>query len=302
VKEATVAARVVAAKDASSFDHEMSKLNAALFPSEKKAAWHQQSPEDISKHWKEVSANAMGKGGDELSRKAAFAASPKAHPAAGKAAVKREAAVEQHEQLSAVEQAAAEIEHIKAITEAAFPTMMNAVKNNQKDKISAAQLLAVHKEETNSVFPKRFATQEAKGKTLMAKKLAKVEKAQAELFGRLHGKHESQSTAHGMMKQADAIAMAQHEQIAKQKHMAQLHGYGEVKMHHTGHHAHTMASGPHPKAMGHHKSAGFGRGSDQVTDQGTNIVFQGTSQGGDKYFHNQPAKESKKSTEQEKHH
>jgi len=142
VKEATVAARVVAAKDASSFDREMSKLNSALFPSEKKAAWHHQSPEDISKHWKEVSANAMGKGGDELSRKAAFAASPKAHPAAGKAAVKRETAVEQHEQLSAVEQAAAEIEHIKAITEAAFPTMMKADKTNEKDKISAAQLLA----------------------------------------------------------------------------------------------------------------------------------------------------------------
>ena len=49
--------------------------------------------------------------------------------------------MEQHEQLSAVEQAAAEIEHIKAITEAAFPTMMTAVKN-EKDKISAAQLLA----------------------------------------------------------------------------------------------------------------------------------------------------------------
>jgi hypothetical protein len=165
----------------------------------------------------------------------------------------------------------------------------------------------VHKQETNSVFPKRFAKQEAKGKTLMAKKLAKVEKAQSELFGRLHGKHESKSTARGMMKQVDAIAMAQHEQIAKQKHMAQLHGYGEVKMHHTGHHVHPMASGPHHKVighgrMGHHKSAGFGRGSDQVTDQGTNIVFKGTSQGGDKYFHNQPAKESKKSTEQEKHH
>ena len=57
----------------------------------------------------------------ELSRKAAFEASPNAHPAAGKAAVKQEDVVEQHEQL-------AEKERNKDITEASFPTMLNAAK------------------------------------------------------------------------------------------------------------------------------------------------------------------------------
>jgi len=160
-----------------------------------------------------VSAKAMGKGGDELMRKAAFAGSPRAVPAAGKAAVRANQAVTQKEQLSAAEQASAEIEHIKAVTEASFPTMKKSV----YDKQTSQSLSAATKKETNSVFPKRFATEEAQGKHLMAKKMARVEKAQAELYGNLQKKLKVK----GMMKQLNAVAMAQHR-VAMEEKMARL--------------------------------------------------------------------------------
>jgi len=289
VKEATSAARLVAAKQASSFDASMSKLNAELFPTEEKAVWHHKSPADIRKHWSDVSANAMGKGGDELMRKEAFAASPRAVPAAGKAAVRATQAVTKREQLSAAEQASAEIDHIKAVTEASFPTMKKAIDNKQ----TAASLAAATAKETNSVFPRRFATEEALDKHLMAKKMARVEKAQAELYGNVHKKLKNK----GMMKQMNAVAMAQHR-VAIEEKMARLsaqkqkaiqeqtaskkgaaHNNWLSRKMHTENRAGTTAQVSGEQAVPSASSGRKSLSSDfEVPSDGTNIAFRGASQ------------------------
>jgi hypothetical protein len=306
VKEETVAARLVAAKQATSFDSEMAHLNAELFPTEKKAAWHHHSPAAIRRHWSDVSAATMGTGGDELMRKAAFATSPKVVPAAvSKAAVRANKAVSKKEALSAAEQASAEIEHIKAVTEAAFPTMKKAVDEKQ----TANEMAAKAASETNKVFPKRFAKQEAKGKHLMAKELARVQAAQKELYGKV----QARLKVKGMMKQANRVAMAQHR-IAQEERAARLTAQKQKRMMHQ--HGASMASDGKPKkvlpnnwmtrkmqgqknkehkhgpAAGHHAGkppASGGRkpiSSDfAVPSDGTNVAFLGASQAGDKWFH-----------------
>ena len=307
----------MAAKEASSFDSEMSKLNAELFPTETKAVWHHKSPADIRKHWQQVSASTMGKGGDELARKAAFASSPKAIPAAGKSAVKRSLAVNHKEALTAAEQAASEIEHIKALTEATFPTMKKAVDEKQ----TAAQMAAVHSKETNSVFPARFAKQEKQGKTLMAKKLARVAKAQAELFGRVASrKAGSHAKLGGIIKEANAVAAAQHRvaqeekkarMLQKQKNLAKAqaaHGPGASK----GAAGHKylpnwmgQKKGPAGKGQAQGKPQPSGRkpiSSDfAVSSEGTNVAFLGASQAGDKYFHAQQSVKKQAAADNKEH-
>lgn len=302
VKEETSAARFVAAKQASSFDNEMSKLNAELFPTEKKAVWHHNSPAEIRKHWRDESAATMGKGGDELSRKAAFAKSPKVTVAAGKAAVRADLAVNKKEALSAAEQAAAEIEHIKAVTEATFPTIKKAA----DDKQTAAQMEAVHASESDNVFPKRFAKQEAKGKHLMAKTVARVQKAQAELYGKLQARHHQ--APKGIIKEANMVAKAQHRiamdekkarlAIQKQKAISQQHGavggkprkgvapnswktrQAQVQAQKADQYNHPSKKDS-PASMGRKPiSSDFA-----VPSDGTNVAFLGASQAGDKWFH-----------------
>ena len=305
VKEETSAARLVAAKQASSFDSEMSKLNAELFPHERKAVWHHKSPEEIREHWRAVSASTMGKGGDELAPRASFAKSPKATPAAGKAAVRRDQAVHKREALSAAQAAAAEIEHIKAVTEAAFPTM----KKVADEKQTASQLSAEHKTETDDVFPKRFAKQEAQGKHLMAKTVARVQKAQSELFGNLKARR----SLNGVIKQADRVAVVQHRMaqqekrarlaVQKQKALAMQHRAapgGKPKQGVAPNNWLTRKAqqesrkqAGHPTAAGGKAAAGpaapQGRkpiSSDfAVSSDGTNVAFLGASQAGDKWFH-----------------
>jgi len=319
VKEETVAARLVAAKQATSFDSEMTHLNAELFPNEKKAVWHHKSPTTVLKRWSDVSKETMGTGGDELMRKAAFATSPKVVPAAGSAAVRANKAVNRKEALSAAEQASAEIEHIKAVTEASFPTMTKAVENKQ----TASQMVAKADSETNSVFPKRFAKQEAKGKHLMAKKLARVQEAQKELYGKV----QARLKVKGMMQQANRVAMAQHR-IAQQEKRARLATQKQKQMMMQGHaaarsaggkpkpvlpnnwmtrkmqgeerkqHKDGLAAGKHagkPPASGGRKpiSSDFA-----VPSDGTNVAFLGASQAGDKWFHgHQSAKKKKVSSD-----
>ena len=325
VKEETSAARLVAAKQASSFDSEMSKLNAELFPKERKAVWHHKSPAEIRKHWSDVSVATMGKGGDELSRRASFARSPTAKPAAGKAAVRANQAVHKREALSAAQAAADEIEHIKAVTEAVFPTMKKAADKTQ----TAAELLAARKTETNNVFPKRFEKQEAQGKNLMAKKLARVQQAQSELYGML----QARSSHAGVIKEADRVAVVQHRMaqqekrarhaVQKQKALAQQHRGAAAlgAKHGKGVAKHGKAVGSNwllrkmqhegrkngqPAAAGGKRTqpkAPMGRkpiSSDfDVPQDGTNVAFRGASQAGDAWFHSHPAKGASESVKKD---
>ncbi len=245
-----------------------------------------------------------GTGGDELARRASFATSPTATPAAGKAAVRRDLAVHKREALSAAQAAAAEIEHIKAVTEAAFPTM----KKVADEKQSASQLSAEHKAETDDVFPKRFAKQEAQGKHLMAKTVARVQKAQSELFGSLKARR----SLNGVIKQADRVAAVQHR-MAQQEKRARL----AVKKQKALAQQHRAASGGQPrkgvapnswmtrKAQQEMRKTGLpaaagGKGAAKpaapqgrkpissdfaVSSDGTNVAFLGASQAGDKWFH-----------------
>jgi hypothetical protein len=320
VQEETVAARLVAAKQATSFDSEMAHLNAELFPNEKKAVWHHKSPTTVLKRWSDVSKATMGTGGDELMHKAEFAASPKVVPAAGSAAVLANKAVSKKEALSAAEQAAAEIEHIKAVTEASFPTMKKAVEKKQ----TASQMVAQADSETNNVFPKRFAKEEAKGNHLMAKKLARVQEAQKELFGKV----QARLKVKGMMQQANRVAMAQHRiaqeekrarlemQKQKQKHMVmQRQGaastaggkkpvlpnnwmtrkmQGEQRKQHKEGPAAGKQTGNLPASGGRKPiSSDFA-----VNSEGTNVAFLGASQAGDKWFHgHSSAKKSQASSD-----
>ena len=202
----TAAERLVAAKRAAAFDRRTAKLNAEIFPAKAtKTSWKAMSSSAITEHLERLSADVLGKGGDELMRKHAFASSPRPVPAHGGAAAREEEARTATEERTAAEQAAAQIAHIRAVTEETFPKLvkkkparptlstgrmfpkrfrLQEAKAKHLQAQTAAQLSAEHRADVNAEFPKRFATQEAKGRFLAARTSKSVAKARQDIVPR----------------------------------------------------------------------------------------------------------------------
>ena len=125
----------------------------------------------------------------------------------------------------------------------------------------------------------------------MAKKLARVEQAQKELADRVKAVQGRLKFKANMMKSINKEAMAQHkveeenekraEHIAmKQKRL--MHQGKKLARIHSPDHKQQKKQGDVPSAIKSRKPV---QSDVPVPPAGTNIAFQGASQGGDTYFH-----------------
>eukprot|EP00286_Rhodomonas_abbreviata_P009133 CAMPEP_0181320258 /NCGR_PEP_ID=MMETSP1101-20121128/18024_1 /TAXON_ID=46948 /ORGANISM="Rhodomonas abbreviata, Strain Caron Lab Isolate" /LENGTH=458 /DNA_ID=CAMNT_0023427943 /DNA_START=16 /DNA_END=1392 /DNA_ORIENTATION=- len=206
-------------KEATQFHAEMEALNDKVFPAEEKAAkWTHQSSEQMRKHWASISSRDQGVALDEPKVKAVQHPAQPVHAAkkpvhtkhiqakhaahknlmAQHAAPKPVAAVKE----TAQQQAADELKHFQAISNAAFPSEKYA----KQTHTTAEQMHARRKAEVDAAFPSSWKEQELEGG---AKKQGEVMK-RGQPLGMDHKEVKVQRTLFGKRKfHAERIAAMQ---------------------------------------------------------------------------------------------